>query len=235
MIQRPGADSHARWMSKAIYTLKLTLLQHQFSDIPWHKKRKMIFFIVFVYLESWFCSSSLFTATSEDPQLHQCIQKFSKFRKKRHTCYLTQEVVPLSLFNTSISEGIQNELAGKISILPDYDLPVVKPALPSISSKSTHPDYIEPRSTVLFFILIIPYTYLTDPEWRQRPEYTQVKQALKNLMPVNDSCQRALALATKFNDLITKDEQSYQDLVLVVEAHRKKFNITKKPDLKQLF
>ena len=28
-IQQPGAD---RWMSKAIYTLKLSLLQHQFPD-----------------------------------------------------------------------------------------------------------------------------------------------------------------------------------------------------------
>ena len=26
-IQRPGADSHVRWMFKAIYTLKLILLQ----------------------------------------------------------------------------------------------------------------------------------------------------------------------------------------------------------------
>ena len=27
-MQKPGADSHARWMPKAIYTLKLSLLQH---------------------------------------------------------------------------------------------------------------------------------------------------------------------------------------------------------------
>ena len=34
-IQRPGAYSHTRLMSKAIFTLELTLLQHQFPDICW--------------------------------------------------------------------------------------------------------------------------------------------------------------------------------------------------------
>ena len=59
--------------------------------------------------------------------------------------------------------------------------------------------------------------------------------ALKNLTPVivNDSCERALTLTTKFNENITKDEESYQNLVVAVEAHRKKFSIFKS-DLKRL-
>ena len=74
-----------------------------------------------------------------------------------------------------------------------------------------------------------------NPQWRQSTEFQQVKAALKNLSPVNDSCERALALATTFNGLITKDEESYQELVLVVEAHRKKFKLEKKSDLKNVF
>ena len=58
--------------------------------------------------------------------------------------------------------------------------------------------------------------------------------ALKNLTPVNDSCERALTLATKLNENITRDEESYQNLVVVVEAHGKKFSILKKYDLKRL-
>ena len=34
-IQRPGADHHARWMSKSIYILKMTLLLHQLPDMHW--------------------------------------------------------------------------------------------------------------------------------------------------------------------------------------------------------
>jgi len=38
-------------MSKAIYTLKLSLLQHQFPDFPWQKKRKVEKMALFNILE----------------------------------------------------------------------------------------------------------------------------------------------------------------------------------------
>ena len=207
-IHRPGADSHARWMSKAIYTLKLTLLQHQFPDIPWHKKKKlekMTFFILFGYMESWFRSSSLFSAATNDLNLYRRLLKFSKFHKK-------------------------------LSQVTQVTLTVLqKPSLPLISPNSSLPDFLGPRSTILFSLIDVPHTFLADPQWRQSTEFQQVKAALKNLSPVNDSCERALALATTFNGLITKDEESYQELVLVVEAHRKKFKLEKKSDLKNVF
>ena len=56
-----------------------------------------------------------------------------------------------------------------------------------------------------------------------------------NLTPVNDSCERALALATTYNGNIARDEESYQELVLVVEDHRTIFKLKKKSDLKNLF
>ena len=42
-IQVPGADHHARWMAKAIYTIKLRLLMHQFSqyDLHWQTRKKV--------------------------------------------------------------------------------------------------------------------------------------------------------------------------------------------------
>ena len=45
---------------------------------------------------------------------------------------------------------------------------------------------------------------------------------------------QALTLATKFSENITKDEESYQNRVDVVEEHRQKFNILKKSVLKRL-
>ena len=247
-IHRPGADHHARWMSKAIYTLKLTLLQHQFPDIPWHKKKKlekMTFFILFGYMESWFRSSSLFSAANNDLNLYRRLLKFSKFHKKlsqvtltvlqRHTWYLSEELLPLSLFDSSLPEDTLNSLAQEISSLAASSHPIQKPSLPLISPNSSLPDFLGPRSTILFSLIDVPHTFLADPQWRQSTEFQQVKAALKNLSPVNDSCERALALATTFNGLITKDEESYQELVLVVEAHRKKFKLEKKSDLKNVF
>ena len=129
----------------------------------------------------------------------------------------------MSLFSNNISEDIKNKIAEKISNLQVDNLPIQKPVLPTIDSKSTIVDYIGPRSTNMLSILGIFHKCFDDPEWRQRPEYVQVKMVLKNLTPVNDSYERALALATKCNGNITKDEKSYQNLILVVEAHKKKF------------
>ena len=233
-------------MSKAIYTLKLTLLQHQFLDISWHKKKKlenMTFFILFAYMESWFTSSILFSAAQNNLLLHQRLLKFSNFHKKlshvslsvlqRHTWYLTEELVPLSLVSNNISIEVQNSLAQKISTLPAADHSIQKPSLPVITAKSSLPNYVGPCSTVLFSILGISHSFLAEPDWRQNPAYEQVKTAVTNLTPVSDYCKRVLALATKFNGSITKDEESYQELVLVVEYHCRKFKLEKKSDLKK--
>ena len=57
-IQRPGADHHARWMSKAIYALKVTLLLPQFPSFPWYRKN------------SWKrCPSLLYSSTSSPGSL----------------------------------------------------------------------------------------------------------------------------------------------------------------------
>ena len=146
-----GYRWYDRWMSKAIYTLKLTLLKHQFLKLPWHKKQKldkMTFFILFVYLESWFRSSSLFTAACDDLKLHQRLLKFRHIHKKlanvglkvlqRHTWYFTQELDPMCSFNNNIFEDMKNKIAEKISNLPVDNLSIQKPVMPTISFKSVH-------------------------------------------------------------------------------------------------
>ena len=140
-IQRPGADHHARWMSKAIYILKMPLLIHQL-DLHWRTKKKiqqMTLFAVFVYLES----------------------------------------------------------------------------------------------TLIFSLLELPHSFLNDPEWTERQEYREARSSLQKLTPLNDSSERALALATRLNSNITRNEESYQELVHVVEEHRKKYGLKTKEDLRK--
>ena len=67
------------------------------------------------------------------------------------------------------------------------------------------------------------------------PEYASVRKSLKHLTPLNDSAERALALATRVDTHITRDEKSYQELLQVVEAHRKKYGLKTKDDLKKLY
>ncbi len=205
----------------------------------------MALFIVFVYLESWFRSASLFSAGTNDLKLYARLQKFSKVHKKvslvgttvlqRHTWYLSEELVALSLFDESLPSDLRNSLAKKISSLPAADQPIQKPCRPVITPCSTLTEFVGPRTVVLFNILGIPQTFLADSEWHLLPQYEAEKAALKGLIPLNDSCERALALATTLNGTITRDEASYQDLILVVEAHRKKYGLKTKADLKKLY
>ena len=247
-LHRPGADHHARWMSKALYTLKVTLLLPQITSLPWYRKKqleKMSFFIIFVYLRSWFTAPLLYSAGASDLDLFNRIRKFSKIHKKmagvaegvlqRHTWYLTEELIPLCLFNSNLPEETLNNLAQRISELPEEQPAIQKPILPDLTPSSTITDFVGPRSTVFFNILGVPHSFLKNSDWRTSSDFQQIRRALKNLTPLNDSCERALALATTFNGKITKDEASFQDLLLVVEAHRKKFNLQKKKDLKKLF
>ena len=114
-LQRPGADHHARWMAKVIYILKMSLLRHHL-DLHWQTKKKvekMSLFAVFVYMKSWFSAPCLTSAATNDLELYRRLLKFKTVHKKvsstaasvlqRHTWYLTEELIPLSLQRESSS------------------------------------------------------------------------------------------------------------------------------------
>ena len=248
-IQRPGADHHARWMSKAIYILKLSLLLHQLDDIHWQTKRKinkMALFVVFVYLKAWFNSPSLTSAAENDLELYRSLLKFKKIHTKissktctvlsRHTWYLTEDLISFSLFNEDIPTETRSLLAKKIhEHAASRELEIQKPTLPLITQTSEIIDFVGERSRLLFDLLEIPLDFLADDEWHLLPEYAAVKNSLRNFTPVNDSAERALALATRVNTHITRDEESYQELLQVAEAHRKKYGLKTKGDLKKFY
>ena len=157
-LQRPGADHHARWMSKAIYILKMSLLRHQL-DLHWQTKKKvekMSLFVIFVYLKSWFGAPSLTAAATEDLELYIRLHKFwtvhSKFSStttsvlQRHTWYLTEELIPLSLFNENLPLESRTVLASKIGQLTLGPVEIRKPSLPSIGQKSELADFVGERS-----------------------------------------------------------------------------------------
>ena len=247
-LQRPGADHHARWMSKSLYIIKMALLHHQLPDLHWQTKKKidkMALFVVFVYLKSWFNAPSLTSAAENDLNLYKSLQKFKNVHKKvssttstvlnRHTWYLTEELIPLSLFDDKIPLDKRTLLATKIGQLTPGGTEICKPTLPTISLKSELADFVGERSTTLFDLLNTPVDFLLKPDWQLQPEYNSVKTSLKNLSPLNDACERALGLVTRFNTHITRNEESFQELIQVVEAHRKRYSLKTKKALKTFY
>ena len=139
---------------------------------------------------------------------------------------------PASLCNPALETETCNQLAREIGGLPPTSIQIRKPTLPSITSSSTLPDFVGSRSVLLFSQLKLDHTFLLAEDWRETLHFSTLKSAISNLHPVNDSSERALALATSFNGRITRDEESYQDMMLVVAAHRKKYGFKTKKDLK---
>jgi hypothetical protein len=190
---------------------------------------------------AWFTSPSLTSAAANDLELYRSLLKFKKIHTKissktctvlnRHTWYLTEELISLSLFNEDIPTEARSLLAKKIHRqAASGELEIQKPTLPLITEKSKINDIVGERSRLLFDLLEIPLDFLADDEWYLLPEYTAVKNSLKNLTSINDSAVRALA--TRVNTHITRGEDSYQELLQVVEAHRKKYAVKTKKDLK---
>ena len=247
-IQRPGADHHARWMSKAIYILKMSLVQHQIPALHWTQKKKvakMALFVVFVYLEAWFSATVLVSAASNDLAFHKRADSFKAVDKKvsrsatkvlnRHTWYLTEELIALTIFDEGLSKETRDLIAAKIGNLDVEEFEIKKPSLPTITAATAVSDFVGPRSRLVFDLLEVPTNFLLEEDWQLQPEYSTTKRILETFTPVNDSTERALALATNYNSKITRNEESYQELLLVVEEHRKTFVITTKADLLNLY
>ena len=207
----------------------------------------MALFVVFIYLKAWFNSPSLTSAAKMDLELNKLLLKFKKIHTKisqsacevliRHTWYLTEDAITLTMFNEYILCTEERTLYAKkiYKLAATEELEIQKPDLPLITQKSEISDFIGERSRLIFDLLNIPLDFLADDEWYLLPEYASVKKSLKHPTPLNDSAERALALATRVNTHITRDEESYQELLQVVEAHRKKYGLQTKDDLKKLY
>ena len=139
------------------------------------------------------------------------------------------------LFDDNLSLQTRTLLAQKIAELSSGWIEIQKPTLPSISQKSELIDFVGERSSLLFDLLKTPLDFLSKPDWNKQPEYQLMRTALRNLSPINDSCERALGVVTRLNTKITRNEDSFQELIQVVEAHQKKYGNKTKKDLKQFY
>ena len=128
----------------------MSLLRHQL-DLHWQTKKKvekMSLFVIFVYLKSWFGAPSLTAAATEDLELYSRLHKFRTVHSKvsstttsvlqRHTWYLTEELIPLSLFNENLPLESRTVLASKIGQLTLGPVEIRKPSLPWIGHRKKY-------------------------------------------------------------------------------------------------
>lgn len=125
-FKSPGPTHHARWLSKAIYSLKIYLFQEQFSlsrteasGLP-----HICIFIVLVYIKAWYCAPSAIQAPRQDLEFMKDLLNYKKINKNisevtskkfsNHLWYLSEQLICLSLFDNNVSAEIKLKLIESI-------------------------------------------------------------------------------------------------------------------------
>lgn len=246
----PGADHHARWMSKAIYCLKMFLFRFQFelTESELNGLRNVCIFIIKHYLENWFRCPIAAEAAYQDfnflktimldksinPKLSDLILK--KF--KNHLWYLAEESMGLAFFDSSIPIEIKQEMVDRLRLDGDDDDDdddddivhqnghKVLASLPEIKKtflKKKFSDFVT-RNTINFFAKFkIPTEFLHEPIdwWESSDSYQKATALISQIKVTNDTAERKVQLMSKFIGILTKNDKELQAMVTVVDEYNK--------------
>lgn len=118
----PGATSHARWMSKCIYALKMYLFRNEFNmtNQELNGIRSVCLFVVRIYVKAWFGCTKAIEAPNQDLNLIKNIMAYPERdialallqKISNHLWYLSEEAVGLSFFDPNVSVAIKKNGSG---------------------------------------------------------------------------------------------------------------------------
>ena len=245
-LAQPGACHRAQWMAKIIYACKVVFLSKSKVKIlnrgQLPKLERFLQFIMYVYLPWWLTAPVASDAPANDLDLINKLLRYSKVdslmakkvlnKFKRHLWYLTQEMVPLSLFSSTISDEVKKQMSSKIlecakdragdkRIGTGYGKPV-HPLMPdSVNEDLTW--FIGPGSISFFEITHVDSSFLTKlvHTWQFDPSYTEARTMVANLAVTNDAAERGVKLCADFKGSV-KSERNLQTILQTVQNERNK-------------
>ncbi len=249
LFRRPGPVHHARWMAKAIYSLKMFMFREQ---INLSEKEKIgladiCVFLIRFYLVHWFKGPKAIEAPLQDlqflqnvhatrqidPQLsEELIRKFVN-----HLWYLSEENVGLAFFDKKVTVPEKRKMVDRPKFKTECE-PVKRVILTNINHidqfvKSSIADFVTSNTMKFFGRFDIDTEFLNhDPAtWTQINGYNEARAFLKTLKVVNDSAERGVKLMSEYNQILSKNEQEKQWILLVVAKFRELYKSHHKKDL----
>ena len=106
------------------------------------------------------------------------------------------------------------------------------PKFPVITAETELCDLVKEASWEFFdLVKSDPLPWLTRPvsEWESHSDFQKVKTFVSTVKVVNDSCERAIALAKDYYAILTKDSRVRRMICQVVEQDRREFpDVSKK-------
>ena len=246
-MRRPGALHKARWMAKLLYSLKIILLSEKINELPkgsvfgsgqFRKLVEFTQFFTFCYIPWWISCPLPAAAPTNDIKLLETLYSFKQQNTKistsaikafkNHLWYLTQELIPLSLFDTSLSPELKTTVAKQILMYDQGQSSQQrkgtghgKPIFPDLDGHVELSNLVGADCYTFFRILDIDCCFLMKPakEWQYDDNYIKGKQIVNNLCVVNDAAERGVKLCHDFLHTAKSDE-SLQKVLQVVDNCR---------------
>jgi hypothetical protein len=118
----PGSISHARWMAKAIYSLKIFLFRNEYNLTAEEEESlaDICAFIVKIYIKAWFLAPSATISPRVDFQFIKDLKSYEKIDRImskmilnkfiNHLWYLAPETVAFSFFDEELSMAVKEEM-----------------------------------------------------------------------------------------------------------------------------
>lgn len=244
-FRKPGCLSRARWMARAIYSMKMFMLKgfHKYmADLSFltHLENVTLFIAQF-YVRFWFQTANAPAAPRLDLSLFKDISAFhddkyiNAARKtiKNHLWYLSQVNVALAFFDPGVDAEEKTEMVRALkhhSTRTKHSKMTSSYKASQINDNSTLKDFIGAETSCFFEILKLNRSFMdttTPAEWSTNPEYQEAAERVKGLNVVNDVAERAVKLITDYHDKITTDSEQQQYLTQVIEWHRQRHPLKK--------
>ncbi|KAK7865492.1 hypothetical protein R5R35_014608 [Gryllus longicercus] len=255
-FRKPGAYHHARWMAKAIYTLKIYLFRDEFRLKPNEKNGlfDVCLFVVFMYAKPWITAPLAVKAPKTDLEFVKNLLEYENIdsniascalnKIKNHLWYLGPELSVLSLFDDDIPSHTKREIINAMNSGTEYEIANIQKKL-VINSKDNLQDlknkeidyFVNSQSLHLFDRFDIRKEFLKQDieTWSENEDYLKALSVFVKLHVVNDCAERIVHLTQDYINVLTKDESQKQYLLRVVEDYRKHYpDSTKKTLTKRM-
>lgn len=251
----PGAIHHARWMSKAIYCLKIFIFRQEYklNKREYDSVAEICVFIVRCYVRPWFNAPNACFAPRQvlqfllDLYAYKAIdQKLSEVTFKKyinHLWYLSPETIGFAFFDGNISDDSKIKMvqALKNDIDSNEDIDTINlekrlyiqlNEIPSLMNNNIEA-FISNKTLTFFKRFNINYNFIeTLPStWESNLEYIRGKEIVSKLKVVNDTAERAVKLIEDFNKIGSKNEEQKQYILQVVTEYRKQYSNSNKSTL----
>ena len=214
------------------------------------KLERFTVFCCLYYTEHWFLAPFASEASYSDLQFYQNMIEFQKHDNQmanpiiekfsRHTWYLNQQLIPFALFSKNVSEKEKCDMALKLSqVEPPKE--GFLPGCPNLVDLTLYGDnpklsnFIQGGSLFIFEALNIKKDWLVKPinEWENDESFCEMKSFVENLLVTNDAAERGIKLVSDYIQSQTTCDETLQELLQVVEQHRKEYPDVKKSTLRK--